>query len=176
MLDVRTIGRYGPDWAVREFLVWDDDSNKIAWSAYVGKGKAGKGSADLSICAAPGRARVEELVGLPRAYIDTCGLDLFRDEKFEICRGSAAGRCRRGVPPIPRRSTRFRELFHAESGREGARQPNQGDRVGLTRVVEEEQWRRQQCSVISWNSLRAAPLIKQTGVTKKGPWSLESSG
>lgn len=82
MLDDRTIGMYGPDWAVREFLVWDEDSNKIAWSAYVGKDKAGKDSADVSIYAAPGRARVEDLVGLPRTYIDTCGLDLFRDENL----------------------------------------------------------------------------------------------
>lgn len=82
MLDDRTIGRYGPDWVVREFLVWDDDSNKIAWSAYVGKDKTGKDSADVSIYAAPGRARVEDLVGLPRKYIDTCGLDLFRDDNL----------------------------------------------------------------------------------------------
>lgn len=80
MLDDRTIGRYGPDWAVRKFLVWDENKNKIGWSAYVGEDKAGKDSADVSIYAAPGRARVEELVGLPRTYIDTPGLDLFRDE------------------------------------------------------------------------------------------------
>lgn len=80
MLDDRTIGRYGPDWPARKFLVWDENSNKIGWSAYVGEDKAGKDSADVSIYAAPGRARAEDLVGLPRTYIDTPGLDLFRDE------------------------------------------------------------------------------------------------
>lgn len=80
MLDDRTIGRYGPDWAVRKFLAWDENNNKIGWSAYLGEDKAGKDSADVSIYAAPGRAKVEDLVGLPRTYIDTPGLDLFCDE------------------------------------------------------------------------------------------------
>ncbi|KAL1855375.1 hypothetical protein Daus18300_011093 [Diaporthe australafricana] len=80
MLDDRTIGRYGPDWPVRKFLGWDENSNKIGWSAYVGDDKAGKDNADVSIYAAPGRARAEDLAGLPRTYIDTPGLDLFRDE------------------------------------------------------------------------------------------------
>lgn len=48
----------------------------------MGKDKAGKDSADVSIYAAPERAGVEDLVGLPRTYIDTCGLDLFRDENL----------------------------------------------------------------------------------------------
>lgn len=84
MLDDRTIGKYGPDWPVRKFLAWDENSNKIGWSAYVGEDKAGKDSADVSIYAAPGRARVKDLVGLPRTYIDTPGLDLFRDEDLRF--------------------------------------------------------------------------------------------
>ncbi|KAI3392610.1 hypothetical protein diail_5452 [Diaporthe ilicicola] len=64
MLDDRTVG-----------------SNKTGWSALLGEDKAGKDSADVvGICAAPGRATAEDLVGLPKTYIDTPGLDLFRDE------------------------------------------------------------------------------------------------
>ncbi|KAJ0107342.1 hypothetical protein J7T55_015808 [Diaporthe amygdali] len=48
--------------------------------------KAGKDDADVSIYAAPGRARVEDLAGLPRTYIDTPGLDLFRDENLRQSR------------------------------------------------------------------------------------------
>ncbi|KAK2607879.1 hypothetical protein N8I77_006522 [Diaporthe amygdali] len=81
MLDDRTIGKYGPDWPVRKFLAWDENSNRIGWSAYLGEDKAGKDDADVSIYAAPGRARVD-LAGLPRTYIDTPGLDLLRDEKL----------------------------------------------------------------------------------------------
>lgn len=78
MLDDRT--RYGPDWPVRDLLTWKEADNVMGWSAYVGADKAGKEEADVSIYAAPGRAKTEDLVGLPRTYIDTGGLDLFRDE------------------------------------------------------------------------------------------------
>ena len=80
MLDDRTIGRYGPDWPVRGMLTFDDADNQLGWECYVGADRAGKADADVSIYAAPGRANVEDLVGLPRTYIDAAGLDLLRDE------------------------------------------------------------------------------------------------
>lgn len=75
MLDDRT--RHEPDWPVRPFLAWSEKDNQIGWTSYLGADKAGKEGADVSICAAPGRATAEELVGLPRTYIDVGGLDLF---------------------------------------------------------------------------------------------------
>lgn len=80
MLDDRT--RYGPDWPARPLLTWTEASNAIGWSSYLGDDKWGREDADVSIYAAPGRARKEDLVGLPRTYIDTGGLDLFRDENM----------------------------------------------------------------------------------------------
>ena len=74
MLDDGTIGRYGPQWPVTNILAWDENSNKIGWCAYVGEDKAGKDSVDVSIYATQERARVENLVGLPRTYIDTPGV------------------------------------------------------------------------------------------------------
>lgn len=84
MLDDRTIGRYGPDWPVRRFLGFAEADNKMGWECYVGANKAGKKDADVSIYAAPGRARVEDVLGLPKTYIDTGSLDLFRDEDLEF--------------------------------------------------------------------------------------------
>lgn len=78
MLDDRT--KHGADWPVREYLGWREVDNAIGWASYVGADKAGKEDADVSIYAAPGRATTEELVGLPKTYIDTAGLDLFCDE------------------------------------------------------------------------------------------------
>ncbi|KAF3766568.1 hypothetical protein M406DRAFT_356387 [Cryphonectria parasitica EP155] len=81
MLDDRT--KYGPDWPVRPYLGWTDNDNAIGWAAYLGADKAGKEDADVSIYDAPGRAKVEDLFGLPKTYIDTAGLDLFRDEDLQ---------------------------------------------------------------------------------------------
>lgn len=78
MLDDRR--RYGADWPVREFLAWTETDNKMGWEAYLGEDKAGRDEAEVSIYAAPGRARPDELVGLPRTYVDTAGLDLFCDD------------------------------------------------------------------------------------------------
>ncbi|KAJ4417922.1 hypothetical protein N0V82_005879 [Gnomoniopsis sp. IMI 355080] len=80
MLDDRTIGRYGEDWPVREFLMWTEPQNAIGWRAYLGEERAGRADAEVSVYDAPGRASVKDLVGLPSMYIDTGSLDLFRDE------------------------------------------------------------------------------------------------
>lgn len=78
MLDDRT--KFGPDWPVRPLLAWTEADNEIGWSSYLGADKWGRDDADVSIYAAPGRASEEDLVGLPKTYIDTAGFDLFRDE------------------------------------------------------------------------------------------------
>lgn len=83
MLDDLTIGRYdGEDWPVRPFLFWKEADNVIGWGAYLGKDRAGRADVEVSIYDAPGRAKAKDLVGLPRTYIDTGGLDLFRDENL----------------------------------------------------------------------------------------------
>lgn len=78
MLDDRT--QYGPGWPVRPLLTWSESDNALGWSSYLGADKYGREGADVDVYAAPGRAKVEDLAGLPRTYIDTGGLDLFRDE------------------------------------------------------------------------------------------------
>ncbi len=55
--------------------VWDRDSNKTGWAAYLGERY---GADDISIYAAPGRAT--DLSGLPPAYIDVGSAEVFRDE------------------------------------------------------------------------------------------------
>lgn len=78
MLDDRT--KYGPGWPVRPLLTWTESDNALGWSSYLGADKCGQEEADVSVYAAPGRAKVEDLAGLPRTYMDTGSLDLFRDE------------------------------------------------------------------------------------------------
>lgn len=81
MIDDRT--KYGPNWPVRDFLLWAEPVNALAWAAYLGEDKWGREDADVSIYAAPGRAKAEDLAGLPRTYIDTGSLDLFRDDDLK---------------------------------------------------------------------------------------------
>ncbi|KAF5500457.1 Carboxylesterase NlhH [Colletotrichum siamense] len=65
-----------------KFLAWNTNDNRLAWGAVLGA-KAGDPAAKVSLYAAPGRAGVEDLRGLPPTYIDVGGLDLFRDECIE---------------------------------------------------------------------------------------------
>ena len=53
---------------------WHREANLVAWRAYLG------GRTDVPIYAAPGRADVEELRGLPPVHIDVGSLDGFLDE------------------------------------------------------------------------------------------------
>lgn len=76
MLDDRTL--YPENWPVHPLLTWRASDNLVGWSSYVGAEKQGKADADVSIYAAPGRAK--NLEGLPPAYIDTGNLDLFAAE------------------------------------------------------------------------------------------------
>ncbi|MBW9095443.1 alpha/beta hydrolase [Microbacterium jejuense] len=55
--------------------VWDRTSNFTGWDALLGERR---GSSDVSIYAAPGRA--EDLSGLPPTFIDVGSAEVFRDE------------------------------------------------------------------------------------------------
>ena len=54
---------------------WDRNDNLYGWTALLGDRRGGP---DVSPYAAP--ARAEDLVGLPRTYIDVGSVDTFRDE------------------------------------------------------------------------------------------------
>lgn len=71
--------------------VWNADANSHGWSAYLA-GRAG--ADDIPIYAAPARAAVDQLRGLPPAYIDVGELDPFRDEDIAY----AARLLEAGVP------------------------------------------------------------------------------
>jgi len=73
MLDDRTVNRTDLDESV--FRLWDNTSNRIGWSAYLGH-EAGVDEA--SAIAAP--SRNEDLSGLPPTWIGVGSLDLFCDE------------------------------------------------------------------------------------------------
>jgi acetyl esterase/lipase len=73
MLDDRTVLRTGLD--ERHFRLWNNRSNRLGWSAYLGR-EPGRSGVDA--IAAP--ARQEDLSGLPPAWIGVGSLDLFHDE------------------------------------------------------------------------------------------------
>ncbi|KAK1965209.1 hypothetical protein LY78DRAFT_580900 [Colletotrichum sublineola] len=78
MLDDRTA--LAEDSAMRPLLTWKTGDSLLAWRAVLGE-KAGRPEAEgVPLHAAPGRARAEDLRGLPRTYVDVGSLDLFRDE------------------------------------------------------------------------------------------------
>ncbi|KAI3541229.1 hypothetical protein CABS03_01391 [Colletotrichum abscissum] len=87
MLDDRTT--VPENAAMYPFLAWKAHDSVLAWRAVLGD-KAGDprphAEAGVSLYAAPGRASVEELRGLPRTYVDVGGLDLFRDECVDFVR------------------------------------------------------------------------------------------
>jgi acetyl esterase/lipase len=73
MLDDRTVLRTDVDES--PFRLWDNRSNRIGWSSYLGRAA---GAAEASPIAVP--ARNEDLRGLPPAWIGVGSLDLFHDE------------------------------------------------------------------------------------------------
>jgi acetyl esterase/lipase len=73
MLDDRTALRTDLD--ERGFRLWDNRSNEVGWTSYLGHAP---GARDADPIAAP--ARNEDLRGLPPTWIGVGSLDLFRDE------------------------------------------------------------------------------------------------
>ncbi|MEU5155165.1 alpha/beta hydrolase fold domain-containing protein [Glycomyces sp. NPDC021274] len=67
--------------------VWDRNANLFGWTALLGERRGGP---DVSPYAAP--ARAQDLAGLPRTYIDTGSVEVFRDEILDYAtRLSQAG-------------------------------------------------------------------------------------
>ena len=62
---------------ITESRVWNRESNRHGWRAYLGDRVGGE---DVPIYAAPARSTVDDLRGLPPTYIDVGELDPFRDE------------------------------------------------------------------------------------------------
>ena len=67
--------------AVEPLAFWKTADNVVAWTSLLGQEKAGKPDADVSPYAAPARAK--SVAGLPPAYLDVGGLDIFRDETIK---------------------------------------------------------------------------------------------
>ncbi|KAI3323397.1 Alpha/Beta hydrolase protein [Xylariaceae sp. AK1471] len=76
MLDDRTV--LPADHPLQQYLTWSALSNDLAWKALLGKEREERTDENVSIYAAPARAK--DLSGLPDTLIDVGGLDLFVDE------------------------------------------------------------------------------------------------
>lgn len=86
MLDDRNVV---PDPELVEFASWSYDANMTGWGALLGDRR---GTDDVAASAAP--ARQTDYHGLPAAYIEVGGLDIFRDEDIEYAQQLS----RAGVP------------------------------------------------------------------------------
>ncbi|KIW33527.1 uncharacterized protein PV07_00368 [Cladophialophora immunda] len=73
-----------PNERLEPFAFWKVEDNITGWTALLGADKAGKPDADVSHYCAPARAK--SLANLPPTYIDTGGLDIFRDEDIEYAK------------------------------------------------------------------------------------------
>ncbi len=71
--------------------VWHREANRFGWKSYLGDLDGG---AEVPLYAAPARATVDDLRGLPPAYIDVGELDPFRDEDITYAQKLLAA----GVP------------------------------------------------------------------------------
>ncbi|KAK5630021.1 hypothetical protein RRF57_005736 [Xylaria bambusicola] len=80
MLDDRTF--LPADHLLHNYLIWTQEWSDLAWPALLGKKREERTDENVSIYAAPARAK--DLSGLPDAYIDVGGLDLFRDESMQF--------------------------------------------------------------------------------------------
>ena len=67
-----------PDPTLTPFAFWSYESNLTGWTALLGAENVANLEQNVSPYAAP--ARCEDLRGLPRTYLDTGELDIFRDE------------------------------------------------------------------------------------------------
>lgn len=95
----------------------------------MGEDKAGKDGADVSMYATPGHADMEGLVGLPRTYIGTCGLGLFRDEDLRYAQALLQAEV----------EVECHLYYGAPHDIESSGQPDQGDQHGVMRLGEEQQ-------------------------------------
>jgi len=86
MLDDRDVTESSRE--VRDPRLWNNDSNRLGWGAYL----SGLDGGEVPPYAAP--ARATDLRGLPSTWLATGELDLFRDEDIEYASGLLAG----GVP------------------------------------------------------------------------------
>ncbi|GAA2443221.1 alpha/beta hydrolase [Streptomyces macrosporus] len=68
--------------------VWNRRNARLSWDAYLGHGV--RGTPGVSPYAAPARAEVIELSGLPPAYISVMELDPLRDEGIDYARALLA--------------------------------------------------------------------------------------
>ncbi|KAJ8115292.1 hypothetical protein ONZ43_g4701 [Nemania bipapillata] len=88
MLDDRTV--LPADDPVQDYLIWTSKGNNLAWKALLGKEREERTDENVSIYAAPARAK--DVSGLPDTYIDVGALDLFVYEDMEFARRlTAAG-------------------------------------------------------------------------------------
>jgi acetyl esterase/lipase len=69
---------------VTDRRVWNHESNRLGWAAYLGGLGVGPGDDMVPAYAAP--ARATDLTGLPPTWIGTAALDLFRDEDVDYAR------------------------------------------------------------------------------------------
>ncbi|KAI1428205.1 Alpha/Beta hydrolase protein [Xylaria sp. FL1777] len=76
MLDDRT--DLPADHPLHKYLIWTANWNDVGWAALLGREREERTDENVSIYAAPARAK--DLSGLPDAFIEVGGLDLFRDE------------------------------------------------------------------------------------------------
>jgi len=86
MLDDRDVTESSRE--VRDPRLWNNDSNRLGWGAYL----SGLDGGEVPPYAAP--ARATDLRGLPSTWLATGELDLFRDEDIEYASGLLAA----GVP------------------------------------------------------------------------------
>jgi acetyl esterase/lipase len=61
-------------------VVWTRESNAFGWRAYLGELS---GRDDVPVTAAPGRAEVADLAGLPPAFVSVGAVDGFVDEDVD---------------------------------------------------------------------------------------------
>ena len=96
--------------------MWSREANDLGWRAYLGELA---GNDDIPAYAAP--ARVDDVAGLPPAWIGVGALDVFRDEDIEYASRMLARRDPDRAARLPGRAARLRDD-----------RPALGDRAGVS--------------------------------------------
>ncbi|TGJ83297.1 hypothetical protein E0Z10_g5436 [Xylaria hypoxylon] len=86
MLDDRTA--LPADHPLQQYFLWTSQANDLGWAALLGREREERTDENVSIYAAPARAK--DLSGLPDTFIDVGGLDLLNNEDIEFARRLAA--------------------------------------------------------------------------------------